>query len=113
MEPSVDIAIPRSAVSGSDYLQIGTYGGNSSQNVDGQGIYGYNWWFNPQKKAFSNLPEDAIISTGYNGACSIIIPSLDLVIVGYGPGWENHKPGNHNSEFNLSLEKLINSISIK
>ena len=93
-----------------DYLQIGTYGGESFRKAHhGPGIYGFNWWFNAtgprhaQALTWPDAPSDTIMSLGYGGNSSAIIPSLGVVIVCASGAWDDLKPGNPASKINLAL----------
>ena len=48
---------------------LGTYGGGSDQPEWGQGIYGFNWWFNAPMEpngplAWPDAPEYLFMATG-------------------------------------------------
>lgn len=70
----------------SDSCSIGTFGGGCNQNANGRGRYGYNFWvFNEEYNQGQVIPSDTIILIGHAGAENmIIIPSLDIVAVGFG-----------------------------
>lgn len=90
-----------------DYLEIGTYGGGSDHFTRfGPGIYGFNWWFNdvgrehPQMPTWPDAPEDAFMSIGAGGNCSIIIPSESLILVCAKGDWGQLEPGRHDAKIN-------------
>jgi CubicO group peptidase (beta-lactamase class C family) len=82
-----------------DYLGVGSYGGGINQG-NGQGIYGFNWWFNkcltapprnPPLLAWPSAPPEAFMALGRGGKDGmIILPSLGLVVAAYNdasPTW--------------------------
>lgn len=96
-----------------DYLGIGTYGGGSDHFSDfGPGIYGFNWWFNqtgrehPETSTWPDAPEEAFMSIGAGGNCSIIIPSLGLVVVCAKGDWGKLEPGRSDSKTNRCFQLL-------
>jgi hypothetical protein len=81
-----------------DYLDIGTYGADdtSRETLPGPGIYGFNWWFNAPGTlidgtefdlTWPDAPADAFMSRGKNGAHSVMIPSLGVVVVTVDGDW--------------------------
>lgn len=89
MKPDVPRDLPRTARNGDDYLGIGSYGGGSDQNFPGQGLYGFNWWFNakmPRGETFlPSLPNDAFCTIGHQGnEVMLIVPSWQLVVAARG-----------------------------
>jgi hypothetical protein len=62
--------------------------GSPLSNIDGIGVYGYNWWVNGIRSNDSRLWPDAPPSTyaasGYNNNKMIIIPEWDMVVVRLG-----------------------------
>jgi CubicO group peptidase (beta-lactamase class C family) len=81
MRPQVPADLPRTAGGINDYLGIGTHGGHTNQEFPGQGIYGYNWWFNPNQITWPDAPTDTIQARGHNNAESMfVIPSRSMVV---------------------------------
>jgi len=111
MKPQVPTNLAFTAESPTDdYLQIGSYGGESFRKAHhGPGIYGFNWWFNgtgprhPQTLTWPDAPRDTVMSLGFGGNSSAIIPSLGLVVVCASGAWDDLKPGNPASKINLAL----------
>ena len=96
-----------------DYLKIGSYGGDSDHfSDDGPGTYGFNWWFNdtgrthPDKLTWPDAPRDTFMSIGAMGNSSVIIPSLNLVLVCAEGDWTGPDPGNPKSKMNRALKLL-------
>ena len=60
-----------------------------------EGGYGGQFWLNRDRE-FAEVPEDAYSARGYRGQITMMIPSLDMVIVrlGHTP---NYGPGSHNT----------------
>lgn len=95
MRPQVAPDLARSVEAPTnDYLMIGSYGGESTRKSrSGPGIYGFNWWFNaplPHVKGqltWPDAPRDSVMALGFRGNCSLIVPSLDLVVVGLESNW--------------------------
>ncbi|MCK5610408.1 hypothetical protein KAR91_51520, partial [Candidatus Pacearchaeota archaeon] len=110
MKPWVADDLPRTTEAGSDYLGIGTFGGGVDQDYPGQGIYGFNWWFNPNQSAWPDAPEDMIVTFGYGGNNCIIIPSLDLIVVADG-NWGSFDPGNPEAGWNQNLKLLMQAVN--
>ena len=107
-----------------DYLGIGTYGGDSDHFTEyGAGTYGFNWWFNeagrlhPDSRAWPDAPEDAFMSIGAGGNCSIIIPSHRIVVACAKGNWGNIVFGNAESQtnrlFKILMDAVINDASIE
>jgi CubicO group peptidase (beta-lactamase class C family) len=81
MKAQVSSSLPRTAGGTNDYLNVGTFGGGTNQDFQGQGRYGYNWWFNPNKITWPDAPADTIQASGHRNAESMfIIPSLNMVV---------------------------------
>jgi CubicO group peptidase (beta-lactamase class C family) len=78
----VDPALPRTAGGApSDYLGVGSTGGNANQNILGQGSYGYNWTFNRPTVRWPSAPADTFQARGHhNGEAMFVIPSLQLIM---------------------------------
>ncbi len=109
MKSQVPHDLPSSTQGGSDYLGIGTFGGGSAHWTDyGPGIYGFNWWFNgtgrlhPSTNVWPDAPMDTIMTIGVGGNNSVIIPSLDLVLVASG-NWG----GSQHADFNGLIKLLV------
>lgn len=97
-----------------DYLGIGTYGGGSDHfSRFGPGVYGFNWWFNgtgrqhPDALTWPDAPKDTFMSIGVRGNNSVIIPSLDLVLVSANGDWGELEPGNPDNKFNRNIKMLV------
>jgi CubicO group peptidase (beta-lactamase class C family) len=115
--PHVPVGLPvsRKAVT-NDYLQIGTYGGDSSHfNDGGPGLYGYNWWFNtPVAQAGGKLnwpaaPPDTFMSVGAGGYCAVMIPSEKLVLVAAAANWGELEPGQTSAILNQRIRLLLDA----
>ena len=114
MRPQVSRDLPLSSdAPTNDYLQIGSYGGDSNHfTTAGPGIYGFNWWFNdiggkhPDAVTWPDAPRDAVMSLGHRGNCCVMMPSLNLVVVAADSNWGELKPGAADAELNQLL-KLI------
>jgi CubicO group peptidase (beta-lactamase class C family) len=88
-KPDVPRNLPRTKQSGKDYLGIGTHGGGTDQNFPGQGVYGFNWWFNSEmsggEKFLPSLPDDTFCTIGHVGKeVMVIIPSWQMVVAARG-----------------------------
>jgi hypothetical protein len=60
-------------------------GGGTDQTPHGPGIYGFNWWFNTEKRTWPD--EDTFQANGHwNGEVCCVIPSLRLVAAWKGTG---------------------------
>ena len=103
VEPDVPLNTPRTQTQlkppFDDYLGVGSYGGGINQG-DGQGIYGFNWWFNKSLTvrprnlpvlAWPSAPPETFLALGRGGKDGLIIlPSLGLVVAAYNdasPTW--------------------------
>jgi len=102
-----------------DYLGIGSYGGGSDHFTKfGAGIYGFNWWFNdtgrlhPDSKTWPDAPGDTFMSIGAGGNNTVIIPSLDLVLVNAKGDWGRIEPGNAQNKFNRHIKALVEAVRI-
>ncbi|MCS1409890.1 MAG: hypothetical protein M2R45_03076 [Verrucomicrobia subdivision 3 bacterium] len=100
-----------------DYFHIGTFGGESDHFTEyGAGIYGFNWWFNltgrlhPNSMTWPDAPADTVMSIGVRGNHSVIIPSLNLVLVNAYGNWGKFVPGDPESAFNQSLKRLMSAV---
>ena len=107
MQAHVSSGTPRTTTSGSDYLGIGTYGGGSDQTADGPGVYGFNWWCNPNQSNWPDAPADTIQANGHWGAEVVtVIPSLSLVVAYKGGATRGHSTGSSSSDMNQDLKLL-------
>jgi len=100
-----------------DYLGIGSFGGGSDHFTKfGAGIYGFNWWFNgtgrlhPEALTWPDAPADTIMSIGFGGNCSVIIPSLNLVLASAKGNWGKLDAGNPDSEMNRAIALLVSAV---
>ncbi len=110
MHNQVPANLPRTSISGTDYLGIGSYGGGSSQTTFGPGFYGYGWWFNTNGTFWPDAPSDTFQANGHFGTeVMTIIPSLDLVVAAKGT-WGGYDPGSATSTMNQNLKLLVDSI---
>ncbi len=112
MRPQVpkNLAISRDAPT-DDYLRIGTYGGESSHfSQCGPGAYGFNWWFNStgqrhrESLTWPDAPADTVYTSGARGNCSVIMPSLNLVVVCAEGKWGELEPGDPAASLNRALK---------
>lgn len=55
MKPHVSRDLPHTQQNGEDNLSIGSYGGGSDQEFPGQGMHGFNWWFNSKMPSGEKL----------------------------------------------------------
>ena len=114
MRPQVPSDLPNSNDDKTnDYLKIGSYGGESNHFTKyGPGIYGFNWWHNaivPNSKeslTWPDAPKDAVMSQGFRGNSSVIIPSLDLVVVALNADWGPLRPGRVDAQQNQHLKAI-------
>ncbi|HEY1599300.1 MAG TPA: serine hydrolase [Pirellulales bacterium] len=115
MHPSVPKDLPVSVdAATNDYLGIGSYGGESKHGSNfGAGIYGFNWWFNDtgrdhmDRRTWPDAPPDAFMSLGHRGNCSLIIPSLKLVVVAAEADWGQIEPGKSDCVMNERLKLIV------
>lgn len=114
MRPQTPKELPLSSdAETNDYLQIGSFGGESNHfTKSGPGVYGFNWWFNgtggqhPDSLTWPDAPKDAFMSIGHGGNNSVVMPSLNLVVVALDADWGSLEPGRAESKLNQRL-KLI------
>lgn len=114
MRPQVPKDLPLSVeAKTNDYLQIGTYGGESSHfSKSGPGIYGFNWWFNGTGSlhldviTWPDAPPDMFMSVGHRGNCAAMIPSLNFVVVASDADWGLFDPGKAESVMNARLQLI-------
>lgn len=118
MKPQVPKDLPHTQKAETDdYLGIGSFGGGSDHFTKfGPGIYGFNWWFNatgrdhPDSLTWPDAPEDAIMSIGAGGNCSILLPSQNMVIVCAKGNWGKLKAGVKNTRMNRHFQLIGHAI---
>ncbi|MCA9667168.1 MAG: serine hydrolase [Myxococcales bacterium] len=120
-KPGVPATLPRTAAAGSDYLNVGSYGGDSDQTAYGPGIYGFNWWFNAivpgsgGKRAWPAAPPDTYQANGHwNREVVTVIPSLGIVVAARGQwdsGENDFRPGDASWKMNQNLALLVQAAS--
>lgn len=121
MRPQVPYYLPVSAEADTDdYLEIGTYGGGSSHfSVCGPGIYGFNWWLNgtggthPRRMNWPDAPPDTVMTIGVRGNCSMMIPSLGIVLASGDGDWGELEPGNRDTKMNRAAKLLAGAAGYK
>jgi CubicO group peptidase (beta-lactamase class C family) len=114
MRPQVPTDLPLSSdAPTNDYLKIGTYGGESNHfSKAGPGIYGFNWWFNaqggnhPGALTWPDAPADTVMSLGHRGNNSVIIRSLNLIVVALDADWGEFVAGESDSQLNQNLRLI-------
>jgi CubicO group peptidase (beta-lactamase class C family) len=115
MKPGVPGNLPVSTQEGSDYLDVGSFGGSSSETEYGPGIYGFSWWFNAKVGTSNNLtwpdaPEDTFQANGHwSKEIITIIPSLNMTVAVRGD-WGDFKPGDQTAGMNNNLKLLADSV---
>jgi len=117
MRPQTPTELPVSATAETnDYLRIGTYGGGSEHFTRfGAGIYGFNWWFNgtgklhPTERTWPGAPVDTVMSIGAGGNCSVLLPSLNLIVVCAQGDWGRLEAGVDDSVLNQRLTLIARS----
>lgn len=121
MKPQVpgDLPLSREAKT-DDYLQIGTYGGESNHFSDaGPGTYGFNWWFNdagPQDRqalTWPDAPRDTFMAIGRGGNCSAMMTELQFVVVAADADWGQIEPGRADSQLNHRLKLIAAAGALK
>lgn len=118
MKPHTPEDIPHTRFAKTDdYLNIGSFGGGSDHFTKyGAGIYGFNWWFNdtgrlhPNHLTWPDAPKDTFMSIGAGGNNSVIIPSLNLILVSAKGQWGDIEPGNSENLFNRYIELLVSAV---
>lgn len=118
-KPQVPAGLPQTkSAETNDYLGIGTFGGGSDHFTRyGPGIYGFNWWFNgfgrlhPKSLTWPDGPRDAFMSIGAGGNCSVMIPSLQLVLVSLRGKWGKLEPGDRQAPANQIIRLLVESFT--
>jgi CubicO group peptidase (beta-lactamase class C family) len=94
-----------------DYLGLGSAGGGVDQTGLGPGIYGFNWWFNPDGQTWPAAPVDTFQANGHwNGEVLTVIPSLGLVAAWRGNGTN---PEAFDGPMNTILEALVASVVVQ
>lgn len=100
-----------------DYLKIDSFGGGSDHFTKyGAGIYGFNWWFNdtgrlhPDKKTWPDAPADTVMSIGFGGNNTAIIPSQGLMLVCASGDWNDLRAGEEASKINQALKLLMTAV---
>ena len=110
-----------------DYLGVGSYGGGINQG-DGQGIYGFNWWYNkcltapprvPPLLTWPAAPADTYMALGRAGKDGMVIfPSLGMVVAAYNDSvaaWGDAiiaDPPDTNSTMNQNLKLLTEAVPV-
>ena len=115
--PQAPAGLPNSAEAETDdYLEIGTYGGGSNHFATcGPGIYGFNWWFNgtgrshPDRRTWPDAPADAVMSIGVRGNCSVLLPSLGIVMASGDGDWGELQAGDASAKMNRVLATLASA----
>ncbi len=118
MKPQTPFDLPHTKdADTNDYLGIGSYGGGSDHFTKfGAGIYGFNWWFNgkgrlhPDAMTWPDAPADTFMSIGFGGNCSVIIPSLNLVLASAQGNWGKLDGGNPDCEMNRAIALLAGAV---
>ena len=109
-----------------DYLGVGSYGGGINQG-EGQGIYGFNWWFNkcltvpprnPPLLAWPSAPPETFVALGRGGKDGMIsLTSLGLVVAAYNdasPTWGDaiiNEPPDPQDILNQNLKLLMEAVA--
>jgi hypothetical protein len=110
-----------------DYLGVGSYGGGINQG-DGQGIYGFNWWYNqclttpprvPPLLTWPAASADTYMALGRAGKDGMVIfPSLGMVVAAYNDSvaaWGDAiitDPADPNSTMNQNLKLLTDAVPV-
>jgi hypothetical protein len=118
MKPQTPKDLPNTVKADTDdYLQVGTYGGGSDHfSTCGAGIYGFNWWFNgtgrlhPDSVTWPDAPADTIMTVGARGNCSVLIPSLRLVLVCAEGDWGELSAGDPDAKMNQHIKLLVEAV---
>lgn len=103
-----------------DYLEIGSYGGDSDHfSDDGPGTYGFNWWFNdtgrthPDRLTWPSAPPDTIMSIGARGNSSAFIPSMNAALICADGSWNNENTDETLRLFSLACRSDQPKVQIK
>ncbi len=108
MKADVPADLPRSKAETSDYLSAYFSGGGTDQTPHGPGIYGFNWWFNPNRKVWPDAPEDTVQANGHwNGEVCSMLPGLGIVATWKGSGASRDK---FNQPMNEYLKILVDAV---
>lgn len=118
MKPDVPADFPHTAAGETDDpLGIGTFGGGSDHFTRfGSGIYGFNWWYNargrlhPDELTWPDAPPDAIMTIGFGGNCSVILPGSRVVLASARGDWGRLDAGNPDSAMNRRLASLARAV---
>jgi hypothetical protein len=110
-----------------DYLGVGSYGGGINQG-DGQGIYGFNWWYNqcltapprvPPLLTWPAAPADTYMALGRAGKDGMVVfPSLGMIVAAYNDSvaaWGDAiitDPADPNSTMNQNLKLLTEAVPV-
>jgi hypothetical protein len=103
--------MPRTAGPDTDYLNVGSAGGDGDATEYGPGHFGASWWFNDTvgttgRRPWPNAPLDTVQAHGHWGREMIVmIPSLNLVVATRG-FWGTSVPGDSSSGVNERLRLL-------
>ncbi len=109
MKADVPANLPRSSAETRDYLNVYFTGGGTDQTPHGPGIYGFNWWFNTDRKVWPDAPEDTFQANGHwNGEVCCIIPSLGIVATWQGSGASRDT---FNQPMNDYLKILVSAVT--
>ncbi|RUL87623.1 serine hydrolase [Tautonia sociabilis] len=118
MTPDVPADLPQTAKAETeDPLGLGTFGGGSDHFTEfGPGIYGFNWWFNasgrthPGTRTWPDAPPDAVMTIGFGGNCSVILPGDRIVVASARGDWGRLEAGQAESTMNRRLSSLMRAI---
>ncbi|MCC6487041.1 MAG: alkaline phosphatase family protein [Candidatus Hydrogenedentes bacterium] len=118
MQPQTPKDLPHTAKADTnDDLQIGSFGGESDHFTKfGAGIYGFNWWFNntgrlhPDKATWPDAPGATIMSIGFGGNCSVLIPNRNLILVSAKGDWGRLDAGEPDNQMNRTIAALCNAV---
>ena len=96
MKPQVRYDLPpaKPCESNHDILNLGSYGGGADQHTPfGQGVYGFNWWYNRSTSQnndsllFPSLPDDLIFALGVRGHLACFSPRRRYAILSSFGNW--------------------------
>lgn len=116
VRPDVPANLPQSKTEGHDYLNVGTYGGGTSQTTNGPGIYGFNLWFNEKlpsgKRVWPAAPYDTYQANGmWNLHTVTVFPRLKMVAVIWGNEKRGRfKPGSISGRSNQQMKLLMDAV---
>ena len=106
MRAQVPSSMPRTSGSeGSDYLGVGSMGGDTDQTQYGPGVYGCNWWCNDDVVNWPSAPSDTVQCNGHWGPEVLtVIPSRSVVLATIGGNMGAHATGQYDTmDTNLAL----------